>query len=111
MSDFVWGAATSAYQIEGGRYEGGNGESIWDRFADLGRMPDSGDVACDHYHRWRDDVALLSRLGVDAYRFSIAEGYRQQFGIVYVEYAAGSLDRVPKDSYFWYRDWIKEGMA
>ncbi|NND03552.1 MAG: beta-glucosidase [Acidimicrobiia bacterium] len=72
LSDFVWGAATSAYQIEGGRLEGGKGESIWDRFADIGRMPESGDVACDHYNRWEEDVALMADLGLDGYRFSIA---------------------------------------
>lgn len=70
--EFAWGVATSAYQIEGARHADGKGESIWDRFADTGRMPESGDVACDHYHRWRDDVALMADLGVDAYRFSIA---------------------------------------
>jgi beta-glucosidase len=70
--DFAWGVATSAYQIEGGRHEGGKGDSIWDRFADEGRMPETGDVACDHYHRWREDVALMRDLGVDAYRFSVA---------------------------------------
>lgn len=69
---FRWGVATSAYQIEGGRYRGGKGESIWDRFADTGRMPQSGDVACDHFHRWREDVALMAELGVNAYRFSTA---------------------------------------
>ncbi|HEY3485146.1 MAG TPA: GH1 family beta-glucosidase [Ilumatobacteraceae bacterium] len=69
---FVWGAATSAYQIEGGRHADGKGESIWDRFADIGRMPETGEVACDHYHRWRDDVALMSDLGLEAYRFSVA---------------------------------------
>jgi beta-glucosidase len=69
---FTWGVATSAYQIEGGRYQGGKGESIWDRFADAGRMSGSGDVACDHFHRWRQDVALMAELGVDSYRFSTA---------------------------------------
>ncbi len=69
---FLWGAATSAYQIEGGRFRDGKGESIWDRFADDGRMPDSGDVACDHFHRWREDVALMADLGLEAYRFSTA---------------------------------------
>jgi beta-glucosidase len=72
---FVWGVATSAYQIEGAVGEDGRGESIWDRFcATPGRVLDgsSGAVACDHYHRWRDDVALMASLGVGAYRFSVA---------------------------------------
>ena len=70
--DFTWGAATSAYQIEGARHAAGKGESIWDRFADVGRMPESGDIACDHYNRFPEDVALMRDLGIDAYRFSIA---------------------------------------
>lgn len=69
---FVWGTTSSSYQIEGGRFEDGKGESIWDRFADEGRMPETGDIACDHYHRWREDVALMAELGVTAYCFSIA---------------------------------------
>ncbi|WP_395703359.1 GH1 family beta-glucosidase [Aquabacterium sp.] len=72
---FLFGAATAAYQIEGAATEGGRGPSIWDRFShEPGRTVngDTGDVACDHYHRWRDDVALMSRLGLQAYRFSIA---------------------------------------
>jgi beta-glucosidase len=70
--DFAWGTATSAYQIEGGRTDG-KGESIWDRFAATAdHMPDTGDVACDHYNRWREDVALMAELGVNAYRFSLA---------------------------------------
>lgn len=69
---FAWGAATSAYQIEGGRFEGGKGTSIWDTFADAGRLAVPGDVACDHFHRWEDDLDLLQELGVSSYRFSIA---------------------------------------
>ena len=73
--DFLWGAATSAYQIEGAAHEDGKGPSIWDTFAHLpGTIRDgtTGDVACDHYHRWREDVALLRDIGVNAYRFSIS---------------------------------------
>lgn len=72
---FLWGTATSAQQIEGGRHDGGRGESIWDRFATLpGKIADGSrpDVTCDHYHRWREDVGLMSGLGMGAYRFSIA---------------------------------------
>ena len=74
-ANFVWGAATSSYQIEGGVSEGGRGTSIWDTYCEL---PDtvadrsSGAVACDHYHRFKSDVELIKNLGVKAYRFSIA---------------------------------------
>ena len=73
--DFIWGVATAAYQIEGAADEDGRGPSIWDTFS---RVPgkvvdgDTGDVACDHYHRMPEDVRLIAELGVDAYRFSIA---------------------------------------
>lgn len=73
--DFVWGTATASYQIEGAWNEDGKGESIWDRFAHTpGKIDngDTGDVACDHYHRWREDVALMRQLGLRAYRFSMA---------------------------------------
>ncbi len=73
--NFLWGCATSAYQIEGSPLADGAGPSIWQRFAHTpGRMHnnDTGDVACDHYRRFRDDVALMSKLGLKAYRFSIA---------------------------------------
>ncbi len=72
---FAWGAATAAYQIEGAVREDGRGESIWDRFAhEPGHVEggDNGDVACDHYHRYREDVALVADLGLDAYRFSVS---------------------------------------
>jgi len=72
---FLWGAATSAYQIEGCPDADGAGHSIWHRFSNsLGRTlnGDSGVVACDHYRRWADDVALMKRIGLNAYRFSIA---------------------------------------
>jgi beta-glucosidase len=72
---FLWGTATAAYQIEGATGEDGRGASIWDTFShEPGRTSrgQTGDVACDHYHRWREDVALMAGLGVNAYRFSIA---------------------------------------
>lgn len=72
---FVLGATTSAYQIEGAVAEDGRGPSIWDTFSHLpGRTRDggTGDVAADHYHRWRSDVALMRELGLQAYRFSIS---------------------------------------
>ncbi len=74
-SNFVWGVAASAYQIEGAWNEDGKGESIWDRFAHRPfaiRNGDTGDVACDHYHRMPEDVALMRDLGLRSYRFSIA---------------------------------------
>jgi len=72
---FRWGAATAAYQIEGAWNEDGKGESIWDRFAHTpGRVRDdmNGDRACDSYHRFAEDVALLGEMNLDSYRFSIA---------------------------------------
>jgi beta-glucosidase len=76
-TDFLWGSATSAYQIEGSPLSDGAGPSIWHRFChtpNLVRDGDTGDVACDHYRRYRDDVALMRGLGMNAYRFSIAWG-------------------------------------
>lgn len=73
--DFLWGTATSAFQIEGAVHADGRGESVWDRFSHQpGRINggDIADVACDHYHRYREDVALMQALGVNTYRFSIA---------------------------------------
>jgi len=72
--DFFWGASTSAYQIEGALTEDGRGPCIWDTFAAQGRINDgtSAATACDHYHRWSEDVELLKAGGFDTYRFSIA---------------------------------------
>ncbi len=73
--NFLWGAATAAYQIEGAARDDGRGPSIWDTFS---RTPGkvhaghTGDVACDHYHRYADDVALMAELGLQAYRFSVS---------------------------------------
>ncbi len=73
--DFLWGAAAASYQIEGAWQEGGKGESIWDRFSHTPgkvRGGDTGDAACDHYHRFREDVALMRELRLKSYRFSIS---------------------------------------
>jgi len=72
---FVWGAAASAYQTEGAAREDGRGASIWDRFcAEPGRVRngDTGEIACDFYHRYSEDIALMRELGLDAFRFSVA---------------------------------------
>ncbi len=73
--DFKWGTATSSYQIEGAPTAGGKGPSVWDSFSHIeGKIKNgnTGDTACDHYQLWRDDIALLKKLGVNAYRFSIS---------------------------------------
>src|SRR5439155_18539248 len=72
---FVWGVAAASYQVEGAAHEDGRGLSVWDMFC---RKPGavwsghSGDVACDHYHRYKEDVGLMKSLGVHAYRLSVA---------------------------------------
>src|SRR5437868_8252257 len=74
-ADFAWGASTAAYQIEGAARSDGRGESVWDRFsATPGKVRggDTGETACDFYHRYRDDVQLMRDLGLDAFRFSIS---------------------------------------
>lgn len=71
---FIWGAGTSSYQIEGAAFEDGKGMNLWDAFAGYGDTilnGETGAVACDHYHRFREDVALMKKLGIKAYRFSI----------------------------------------
>jgi beta-glucosidase len=72
--DFVWGVSTSSFQIEGATREDGRGPSVWDTYGAKGTIAnnDTGDVACDHYHRYAEDVALVRALGVAAYRFSVA---------------------------------------
>jgi beta-glucosidase len=72
--DFIWGVSTSSFQIEGATQEGGRGPSVWDVYGHTDELKnrDSGDVACDHYHRYPEDVALMKALGVQAYRFSVA---------------------------------------
>ncbi|GAB9182518.1 hypothetical protein BDS110ZK17_74940 [Bradyrhizobium diazoefficiens] len=71
---FIWGVSTSSFQIEGATKEDGRGLSIWDIYCRSGEIKnhDTGDVACDHYHRYREDVGLMKTLGVQAYRFSVA---------------------------------------
>lgn len=73
--DFMWGAAAASYQIEGAAFEDGRGASIWDEFSHTdGKVfgGHTGDIACDHYHRFKEDVKLMSELGIKAYRFSIS---------------------------------------
>jgi beta-glucosidase len=82
-ADFLWGVATSAYQIEGGADQGGRGPSIWDTFshtpgATLGGA--TGDIACDHYHRFAEDVEIMADMGVNAYRFSLSWSRILPFG-------------------------------
>ncbi len=72
---FLWGAATSAYQVEGAWNEDGRGPSVWDTFSHLpGKVQrgETGDIAADHYHRWAEDVDLMAQLGLSAYRFSVS---------------------------------------
>lgn len=75
-SDFKWGLATASYQIEGGWNADGKGENIWDNFTHRTDSPiydgSTGDVACDSYNKWREDVQLLKAMGVDHYRFSLS---------------------------------------
>jgi beta-glucosidase len=73
-AEFVWGAATSSYQVEGGAFEDGKGLSVWDTFCQNDKRiwrSQTGNVACDHYHRYKEDVALMKELGLKAYRLSI----------------------------------------
>lgn len=102
---FVWGTATASYQVEGAVTEDGRGPSIWDTFSAIpGNVVggDTGQVACDHYHRWPQDLDLMSQLNIAAYRFSIAwprvvpdgDGSINQFGLDhYSRLVDGLLER------------------
>ncbi|NBY43625.1 MAG: glycosyl hydrolase family protein, partial [Micrococcales bacterium] len=73
--DFSWGSATASYQIEGAYQDGGRSLSIWDTFSHtpgLVKNGDTGDVACDHYHRYMEDIKIMKDLGIQSYRFSLA---------------------------------------
>ena len=71
--DFIWGVASSAYQVEGTDPDDGRGKNVWDTFVEEGRVfeQQNASVSCDHMHRYREDYALMRNLGVQAYRFSI----------------------------------------
>ena len=72
--DFLWGTATAAYQIEGAWNKNGKGLSIWDLFCEKTgavKNGDNGHTACDHYHRYKEDIALMKKLEIKAYRFSV----------------------------------------
>jgi beta-glucosidase len=97
---FLWGAATAAYQIEGGATEGGRGPSIWDTYSHTPGATlngDTGDVAADHFHRWRADVAQMQELGLGAYRFSISwprvqPGGSGEFNAAGIAFYSGLVD-------------------
>src|SRR3546814_8520833 len=103
-SSDLWGAATAAHQIEGSPLADGAGPSIWTRFAHTPGMTlggDTGDVACDHYRRWKDDVRLMRELGLQAYRFSVSwsrilpegTGRVNQAGLDFYSRLVDELDR------------------
>jgi beta-glucosidase len=99
--DFIWGVSTSAFQIEGATREDGRGLSVWDTYCQRGEIAnhDTGDVACDHYHRYREDIALMQRLGVQAYRFSVSwprvlpegRGIRNEPGLAFYDRLVDAL--------------------
>jgi beta-glucosidase/6-phospho-beta-glucosidase/beta-galactosidase len=103
--NFIWGTATASYQIEGTWNEDGKGKSIWDRFSlTSGRVTndDTGDIACDHYHCWQDDIVIVRGYFVwsPLDNFKWGHGYTKRFGIVRVDY--GTQERTVKDSGEWY---------
>ncbi|KAJ3035541.1 hypothetical protein HDV00_003695 [Rhizophlyctis rosea] len=105
-SDFAWGFATAAYQIEGGVNEGGRGKTIWDTFSHTpGKVAggDNGDVACDAYHRWNEDVELLKNYGAKVYRFSLAWSRIIPLG--------GREDPINEEGIAWYNQFIDALLA
>jgi beta-glucosidase/6-phospho-beta-glucosidase/beta-galactosidase len=101
---FLWGAATSAYQVEGGVKDGGRGESTWDAFAHTPgktHKGDTGDVAIDHYHRFKEDVQLMKQIGLKIYRFSIA----------WPRIIPGGVGEVNEEGVKFYNDLINELIA
>ncbi|KAB0677731.1 family 1 glycosylhydrolase [Aureimonas leprariae] len=111
--DFAFGVATAAHQIEGG-WTDGCGASIWDPFAATPgnvRNGSTAATACDHYHRWKEDLDLVRDAGFEAYRFSFAwtlvdnfewaEGFAPKFGLVGMD--PETLDRLPKESWHAFR--------
>lgn len=114
--EFLWGVATSAFQIEGANQEDGKGLSIWDVFCDTpGKIKDGSDgsVACDHYHRYREDVDIIDSLGVDAYRFSISwprvqpdgKGAWNEAGFAFYERLLDALEAKGKQAYVTLYHW------
>ncbi len=104
--DFIWGTATSAYQIEGGSTADGKGPSIWDNFCQLpGKVyqNQNGNKACDHYHRFREDVQLMKTMGVKAYRFSISwprvlpSGHTDSFNAAGMQFYSDLVDELIKN--------------
>src|SRR5258708_5436793 len=98
--DFLWGMATASYQVEGAWNEDGKGESIWDRYAHApGHIKggDTGDVACDHYNLYKQDIAILKRLNQKSYRFSISWARIQPTG-------TGAPNQRGLDHYKWVMD-------
>jgi beta-galactosidase len=104
--DFLWGTATSAYQIEGASRANGKGASIWDGFCQIpGKVlnGDHGEVACDHYHRYKEDVQLMKNMGVKAYRFSISwprvlpNGRAASFNAVGMKFYSDLIDELLKN--------------
>ena len=75
-NDFLWGAATAAYQVEGAAHEDGRVPSVWDSPLSTGHIKhgETGDVACDHYHHMKEDVAQMKKMGLKSYRFSFGQG-------------------------------------